>query len=221
MKTCILRSFVSAAWLSLAAPLYCQTPDDLNPGADAFVHATAVQPDGKIVVAGSFTTLGGRPRSCIGRLNPDGTLDTDFNSAASGLPAPPATPTSVHCLAVQADGKIVVGGYFTTLNGQPRNCIGRLNSNGTVDPSFNPGLGGNNGYCFVNCLAVQADGKILVGGYFIALGGQPRSCIGRLNPDGTLDTDFNPGAGSSVYCLAVQADGKILVGGTFNRNDSA
>ena len=62
-------------------------------------------------------------------------------------------------------------------------------------------------------LAVQADGKILVGGYFTTLGGQTRNYIGRLNADGTLDTTFNPGASFSVYSLAVQADGKILVGG--------
>ena len=58
-------------------------------------------------------------------------------------------------------------------------------------------------------LAVQADGKILVGGFFTTLGGQPRNRIGRLNSDGTLDTAFNPGAEAHVYSLAVQADGKI------------
>ena len=165
MKTCHLRSLVALALLSQAAPLYSQTADDLNPGADDFVYATALQPDGKIVVGGSFTTLGGQPRSCIGRLNADGTLDTGFNPGAGGL-----AYHGVQCLAVQPDGKIVVGGNFETLGGQPRRCIGRLNSDGTVDPSFNPGLGGIQDYCFVQCLAVQADGKILVGGYFIALG---------------------------------------------------
>jgi uncharacterized delta-60 repeat protein len=215
MKNCILPSLVGLALLTLAAPVYSQTPDDLNPGADNFVYATAIQPDGKILVGGSFTTLGGQSRSCIGRLNADGTLDTAFNPGASGLPVPWAVPTSVHCLAVQADGKILVGGYFTTLGGQPRNCIGRLNPDGTVDPAFNPGIDAVNHYCFLWCLAVQADGKILVGGYFTQLGGQPRSFIGRLNSNGTLDTDFNPGAGSTVYCLAIQTDGRIVVGGIF------
>ena len=62
-------------------------------------------------------------------------------------------------------------------------------------------------------LAVQADGKVLVGGHIDTLGGQSRNGIGRLNADGTLDRGFNPGAGGEVNSLAVQADGKILVGG--------
>ena len=65
------------------------------------------------------------------------------------------------------------------------------------------------------CLAVQDDGKILVGGEFTTLGGQARNYIGRLNADGTLDSGFKPGANGAVYSLAVQADGKILVGGSF------
>jgi uncharacterized delta-60 repeat protein len=212
MKTYILRSLVVLALLTLAAPLYSQTPDDLNPGADDFVFATAIQPDGKILVGGSFTTLGGQPRSCIGRLNPDGTLDTSFNPGATNT-AP--EDCLVSCLAVQADGKILVGGFFATLGGQPCSGLGRLNSDGTVDPTFNPGLDAP--YHFGNpyCLAVQPDGKILVGGYFTMLGGQPRRDFGRLNSDGTLDTGFNPGADSLVNSLAVQTDGRILVGGEF------
>ena len=213
-RGCTLSALVT---VGLLAPLCAQTPDTLNPGADTFVYATAIQTDGRIVVGGSFTTLGGQPRSCIGRLNADGTLDTAFNPGATGLPDPNAVPTSVHCLAVQADGKIVVGGYFTTLGGQPRMCIGRLNPDGTADPAFNPGIDGANHYCFLWSLAVQADGKILVGGYFTQLAGQPRSNIGRLNPDGTLDTGFNPGADYEVDCLAIQPDGKILVAGVFSR----
>jgi hypothetical protein len=78
-----------------------------------------VQADGKILVGGSFTALGGQPRDHIGRLNPDGTLDTGLNPGANDW---------VPSLAVQADGKILVGGGFTTLGGQPRNFIGRLNN---------------------------------------------------------------------------------------------
>jgi uncharacterized delta-60 repeat protein len=111
---------------------------------------------------------------------------------------------------VQPDGKILVGGYFTALDGQNRRYIGRLNADGTVDSSFNPGADNA-----VSCLAIQADGKILVGGSFTTLGGQSRSYIGRLNADGTVDGSFNPEADNGVNCLAVQADGKILVGGYF------
>jgi uncharacterized delta-60 repeat protein len=177
-----------------------------NPGANHRVYTLAVQADGRILVGGSFTTLGGQPRNYIGRLNSNGTLDTTFNPGANSL---------VFSLAVQADGKILVGGRFTTLGGQSRNRIGRLTSDGTLDTTFiNPGAGGGLPPD-VNSLAVQADGKILVGGRFTTLGGQPRRFIGRLNNDGTLDTSFNPGANGYVESLAMQADGKILAGGDF------
>jgi uncharacterized delta-60 repeat protein len=118
-------------------------------------------------VGGSFSTLGGQTRNYLGRLNPDGTLDTGFNPGANG---------SVSSLAVGADGKILVGGDFSTLGGQTRNCLGRLNPDGTLDVGFNPGADYS-----VSSLAVQADGKILVGGQFTTLGGQTRNYLGRLN----------------------------------------
>jgi uncharacterized delta-60 repeat protein len=179
------------------------TADDFNPGADTYVLSLAVQADGKILVGGYFTTVGGQPRERIARLHADGTLDVGFNPGAS---------SDVYCLAVQADGKILVGGWFTNLCGQPRSGIGRLNGDGTLDTGFNPGEAPSD----VRALLVQADGKILVGGWFTNLCGQPRSNIGRLHADGTLDAAFDPGSNiMDVNSLAVQADGKILVGGYF------
>jgi len=182
-----------------------------NPGASDRVWAVAVQADGKILVGGAFTTLGGggfgtTTRNRIGRLNADGSLDTSFD---------PGADDDVNELAVQADGKILVGGQFATLGGggtgtTPRMRLGRLNANGSVDTSFNPGANSP-----VWALAVQADGKILVGGFFTTLASRTRNYLGRLNADGSLDTSFTPGANGSVLAVAVQADGKILVGGGF------
>ena len=178
------------------------TPDTgFNPVANDLVTSLAIQADGKIIVGGNFTTLGGQSRLRIGRLNVDGTIDSIFNPGANSY---------VTCLAIQTDEKIVVGGYFSSLGGQSRPYLGRLNADGTVDSGFNPGA--NN---YVNCLAIQPDGKIVVGGYFKVMGGQSRTNIARLNPDGSLDNEFNPGANSYVYCLAIQADGKIVAGGNF------
>src|SRR5207245_1237276 len=117
-------------------------------------------------------------------------------------------------------GKILIGGAFTTLspNGGAtvtRNRIARLNPDGTLDTAFNP-----NASDIVQSIAVQADGKILVGGFFTSIGGQTRNRIARLNPDGTLDTTFNPNANNIVHSIAVQADGKILAGGFFNGANS-
>jgi uncharacterized delta-60 repeat protein len=206
MKTprLLILSLLFALFASL--PAAAQTPGTIdssfNPGANSVVRSLAVQADGKILVGGYFTTLGGQSRSNIARLNADGTIDSSFNPGANDL---------VDSLAVQADGKILVGGQFTTLGGQSRSYIARLNADGTIDSSFNPGANST-----VYSLAVQADGKILVGGYFTTLGGQYRSYIARLNADGSIDSSFNPGANSTVLSLALQVDGKILVGGSFS-----
>jgi uncharacterized delta-60 repeat protein len=182
-----------------------------NPGVspllDSSVYSLAIQPDGKILVGGFFSFLGEQPRSNIGRLNSDGTLDASFNSQFTGH--------LVYSLATQPDGKILVGGRFTSLGGQTRTNIGRLNLDGTLDTAFNPGVNYDPA-SYVNSIVVQADGKILVGGSFTNLAGQSRRGIGRLNVDGSLDTTFNPGSSSAnVHTLAVQPDGQILVGGAF------
>jgi uncharacterized delta-60 repeat protein len=180
--------------------------DDLfDPGADNQVDVLAVQADGNIVVGGAFTGLGGgtgtTPRLRIGRLFADGTVDPGFDPGADG---------TVLALAVQSDGKILVGGFFNTLGGDTRENIGRLLPDGTLDSAFNPGADN-----VVTTLVVEPDGKILVGGFFSTLGGDPHSFIGRLLPDGTPDPGFDPVADNFVRTLAVQADGKILVGGDF------
>jgi uncharacterized delta-60 repeat protein len=201
----------TVALLTVDNPVTLDSGFNPGPGGLGYPHVSslAVQADGKILVGGQFTTLGGQTRNCLGRLNADGTLDSGFNPGAGGFSEP-----DVYSLAVQADGKILVGGWFTSLGGQTRNYIGRLNADGTVDSGFNPGAGGFS-YPDVYSLAVQAGGKILVGGYFTTLGGQTRNYIGRLNADGTVDSGFNPGANNYVFSLALQADGKILVGGLF------
>jgi uncharacterized delta-60 repeat protein len=180
-------------------------------GADGQVQAIAVQSDRKIVVGGAFTQLysqiGLLPRSRIGRVYVDGSIDTAFDLGLDNF---------VWTTAVQADGKILIGGDFTSVGGAARSHIARVNPDGSVDSSFDPGADGE-----VLALVVQPDRKILVGGRFAHLGGgagtTPRSFIGRLNPDGTIDADFDPGASDAVYSLALQPDGKILAAGLFER----
>ena len=129
--------------------------DGFDPNANGAVRVVVVQPDGKILIGGEFTTLspnGGGPvtRNYIARLNPDGTLDLAFNPNANG---------PVESIAVQADGKILAGGTFTTIGGQPRNYIARLDATTGSADSFNPNASNE-----VRSIAVQADGKILAGG---------------------------------------------------------
>jgi uncharacterized delta-60 repeat protein len=188
---------------ALATMAQIPQPDSFNPNADSSVSALAVQTDGKILLGGQFSTIGGVTRNSIARLNVDGTLDTAFISG-------PSSYGVVKVLSVQPDGKILVGGWFGSMSGQPRNSIARLNADGTIDTAFNP-----NASYWILSMVVQADGKILVGGMFTTMSGAPRNYIARLNADGTLDTDFNPNANSFVYSLALQPDGKILIGGQF------
>jgi uncharacterized delta-60 repeat protein len=128
-----------------------------------------------------------------------------------GTGASAATNPSV----IQADGKIIIGGSFTTFNGANKYRIVRLNTNGTIDNNFNTGgLGFSNN---VVALALQSDGKILVGGAFGDYNGTPITRIARLNTDGTLDNTFNVGSGFSDFVsgIIVLSDGKILVCGAF------
>jgi uncharacterized delta-60 repeat protein len=135
-----------------------------------------VQPDGKVLVGGEFTTLGGEARNNIARLNVDGSVDLGFNPGANDR---------VYSLAVQPDGKVLMVGDFTTLGTQTRNRIARLNADGSVDGGFNPNA--NSGA--VRSLAVQPDGKVLVGGLFTTLGGQARNNIARVSvPEAALQS---------------------------------
>ena len=184
--------------------------DSFNPNANSEVRALAVQADGKILAGGDFTganSIGGQTRNYIARL--------DVTTGAADSFDPNAN-TFVRAIAVQADGKIIAGGLFTTLapNGGAavtRNNIARLETDGRLDRTLDLGIVGSQ----VNTIAIQPDGKILIGGIFNTVLGVTRNNIARLNADGTLDTAFNPNANGNIYSIAVQTDGKILVGGIF------
>ncbi len=183
--------------------------DGFDPNANGTVFAVVVQPDGKILLGGDFTSVLGATRNHIARLNPNGTLDAAFNPNAND---------TVTCIALQTDGKILAGGYFNGANsigGQARNRIARLDPTTGLADSFDP-----NANLLVFSIAVQADGRVLAGGDFTTMGGQPRNHIARLNTDGTLDAGFNPNANGFVSSIVVQADGKILAGGDFSGANS-
>jgi uncharacterized delta-60 repeat protein len=241
---------------------------NFGPSPNGPVEAIAVQPDGKIIVAGGFTSIAGAERNYIARLNADGTLDTGFNPNASAR---------VSALALQPDGKIVLGGGFVSLNPNgstttttttaptasgtkdgtttstsgnttttttissangtstttvttvvgtvtTRNYLARVNADGTLDVNFNPNPNGP-----VNAMVLQADGKLVFGGAFISL--QPgtttgttttlattptvRNHLARLNSDGAIDTAYDPNINDVVLALALFTDGKVIAGGTF------
>ena len=182
-------------------------PDSFDPNPNDLVRSIAVQADGKILAGGLFTSIGGQTRNRIARLDATTGLADSFDPNANDV---------VRSIAVQADGKILAGGLFTTLspNGGgavTRNRIARLETDGRLDQTLNLNTVGD----YVTATAVQADGKILIGGSFNTVLGVTRNNIARLNTDGTLDIAFNPNADFAVHSIAVQADGKILAGGFF------
>jgi len=118
---------------------------------------------------------------------------------------------------VQADGKIVIGGRFSAVNGIVRNNIARLNPDGTLDRSFAEKEGVNGQ---VNALVLQPSGHIVAGGTFSRAGQREILNLVRYDANGQVDAAFgggaSPGTNGSVFALAAQSDGKILVGGNFN-----
>lgn len=186
------------------------TIGDLNPGMgpNSYIRSTAIQADGKIIVVGPFTTFNGSARKDITRLNTNGTIDAGFNSGTA------TNNAGITNVSVQSDGKIIIGGSFTSYNGTPVNRIARLNSDGTLDATFT-GTGANN---TVLTSTVQPDGKIIIGGIFNSYNGTAAYSIARLNSDGTIDAGFTPGTtaiNSVISTIALQSDGKIIIGGDF------
>ncbi|MEO8067867.1 MAG: T9SS type A sorting domain-containing protein [Flavobacteriales bacterium] len=177
-----------------------------------YVHAIAVQDDDRIIIAGGFDTYQGEPRSGIARLHPDGTLDTSFNPG-TGVTGVNGIVYDVH---VDTDGRIMIVGSFWYYNGIPRNNVARLNADGSLDTTFDPGDGPND---LVWTVEGHDGDKYLIGGTFYNYLGTTADRLVRLNNDGSMDPTFNPGAvgpEGPVHCLATYGDGRILIGGQFD-----
>ena len=172
------------------------------------VNALALQPDGKILVGGSFYDVNGVTQRRIVRLHPDGTLDQGFSSGAG-------PNDQVHAIAVQSDERILIGGAFTAVDGVTRNRFARLNSDGSLDTTFADGLLGANDTVYA--IVLQTDEKILVGGAFTTVHGLSRLRVVRLLPNGSVDDQYGTlSINNTVYSLALQpSDGKLLLGGDF------
>ena len=173
-----------------------------------------LQSDGKILTGGGFTSLDGNTRNGLVRLNSTGMEDASFyTNLGDGF------NDAVTAIGIQSDGKILVGGYFTSLDGNTRNRLVRLNSTGMEDASFYTNLGeGFNGYPRI--FIVQSSGRIIVGGNFTDVNGTTVGGLVALNSNGTIDTTFMTNFGSgvnngSIEGMAEQSDGSIILSGNF------
>ena len=183
------------------------TTFDPGTGADGEITAAVLQPDGRIVVAGLFTSFNGFTHNRVCRLNANGSVDQTFG-LGNGI------NTAALALALQSDGRIIVGGNFTQVDLTLRNFLARLNTNGSVDLSFDPGNGPSGN---VNAIVLQPDGRIIIGGTFIGYNGFARGGIARVLANGALDPSFDSGVGTggNVFALALQHNGQIVLGGSF------
>lgn len=179
---------------------------DVGRGPHDDVYDILIQPDDKILIAGGFDQYDDETANQVLRLNTNGSIDNTF-SVGTG-------PSSgfVNALALQNDGKILVGGFFHSFRGFTSRNLVRLNSNGTVDETFKIGSGADQN---VNEIRVQKDGKILVVGRFRKFDDEHAFGIVRLNTDGSIDATFDPAMTYFSYldALEIMDNGKILVGG--------
>jgi uncharacterized delta-60 repeat protein len=223
------------------------TPDKSfkPPAFNSPIDTIVLQPDGKIIVTGTFDNVPGMDH--IARLNPDGSPDSSFSAS---------TFDDAEHVVLQPDGKILIGGPFlTTVNQKTRRNLARLNADGSTDETFNPstdcfglalqpdgkilvhnsspglvrlntdGTPDNSFQAIVSAAAIllQADGTLIVGGLPKDSGGNPVGPVGvyRLHSDGSLDNSFHTGTGANngVLALSLQPDGKIIAGGAFTTYD--
>ncbi|MET0752995.1 MAG: hypothetical protein ABWZ66_06465 [Pyrinomonadaceae bacterium] len=190
----------------------------IGKGGDDYAYATAIQPDGRIIVAGS-AKHGYRNYCSITRYNPNGSFDTSFGSNGKAWIA---LYDSFACRAValQSDGKIVAAGINTTFTGIQTGAIVRFNANGTPDTSFD-----GDGLVIVPSglyygVAIQTDGKIVAAGSNI-VDNTGKFALLRYNTDGSLDASFDGdgmvmtdiASGGSANAVTIQPDGKIVAAG--------
>ncbi|MCB2378701.1 T9SS type A sorting domain-containing protein [Hymenobacter sp. BT635] len=183
--------------------------------ASAPVTAAVPQPDGKRLVIGNFARTDAGSSAFLVRYNADNSIDQAFTNNVAGLRV--LLSTTLSNVRVLPSGKLLLVGDGTlTLNGVTRQDLMLLNADGTLDSSFDAGTASGTGLARVS--AVQADGKILLGGTFSSYNGVARRNMVRLLASGAVDPSFNPGTvfNTAVADITFQTDGRILVGGSFD-----
>lgn len=185
---------------------------NIGTGFNGKVYTSYIQPDGKIIVGGSFTSFQGYNTGRLVRLNTNGTYDTTFRTAVA------ASTGIIYDICPQTDGRIIIVGSFTRYDNVTVNRVARVWSDGSLDTSFATGSGSSTN---ITNVKVLSDGKVLLTGNFTSFNGIAVNKMVRLSATGAVDLDFNKGTGfdGDVNALAVQSDGKILLGGKFTNYD--
>jgi uncharacterized delta-60 repeat protein len=181
------------------------------------VHDFVRQPDGKVVIVGSFTTVRGYSRWGVARLNANGSLDTSFMKQGGGVSDSAGSPVyvSVYHVALQPDGNIIIAGNFGKFQGQPAHGVARLNKDGSLDTSFKAAK---------TTLNPDVSDMILLANRKIIIKSSYDTNLTRLLSDGSIDKSFRLAtlkmdsitAQPSLYEIVEQPDGKLLIFGRFD-----
>jgi uncharacterized delta-60 repeat protein len=181
-------------------------------GANDAVGVILIQKDGKILIEGDFRKVNGYRTCGLVRLLPNGSIDSSFIGRAQCK----LEHSGIFDMVLQEDGKLIIVGHFHEYNNVGRKNIARLKSDGSLDHSFlvDPNTNG-----WIESVAIQKDGKILVAGIFTKLGGEKARYLARLDTNGRIDSSFQIGFGpkSSLFEVAIQDDGKIIIAGFFKK----
>lgn len=200
-RNCIARATSSG---------YLDATFDPGEGANDYISCVVLTANNEAVIGGNFTSYNGILRNGIALVNTNGALDLSFNPG-QGFNG------TVSSIALQPNGQVLIGGDFTVYNGVTCNHFARLNLDGSLDVTFNPGTALNDS---VNAIALQPNGQIILGGDFTSAGGiSGQDHIARINSDGSFDSTFDPGTGvnGSVYAIGIQPDGNVVIGGNFTQ----
>lgn len=185
--------------------------DELAAQGNQWMDRVLVQSDDKVLMAGCWTN----PACSLVRLQADGTRDSAFVSP-SAVVHDPKSPSHIEDVATHWDGRIAMVGDFRTVNGVERRGVAWLLADGTLDTTFDPGSGAEDSTA--RRVAIEPDGRLVIGGWFTRVRGTSRLGFARFNTDGTLDAAFDPGlavghtARPNVNALIRQSDGRYLVG---------
>ena len=194
-------------------------------GAWNYCHAMTLQPDGKILLAGEVKSFTGFSFALI-RLEANGDYDTSFSGDGKTTNNIGSTDDGATAMALQADGKILLGGYSVTTNSKTALVLTRFNPDGSLDGTF--GASGDilmqlgTDYCSIADLCLTPSGKIMVAGTAKRYPSYFDFFLARFKSDGSLDTDFGDqgvaytdyeGHYDGITDAQILPDGKLLVAG--------
>ncbi|RYU78958.1 T9SS type A sorting domain-containing protein, partial [Hymenobacter persicinus] len=183
-------------------------------------HAAVLQPDGKVVVSGFFNKFSGGTTFGLVRYRPDGSEDPTFANSTEFTNASGYVP--LYGLALQADGKLLVGGEFSRYGSQDVRNLIRLQPSGQLDPSFAPDLSWRRlGEATVQAILIQPNGRLLTSGTIFSTNiGSTAPFMARFQPDGAPDASFSAPIftdRTGPASISVQPSGAVLLYGYFAR----